>query len=388
MKAILFANTDWYLHNFRAPLAHSLRQRGWEVVFVSPPGPYTAQLQTNGCRWRELPMQRRSLNPLREWALVRRLAALYREEQPDLVHHFTIKSVVYGSLAARQARVPAVVNAVTGLGHVFSNTGLRSRLLRPLVKTLLRYALSGAQSRLIVQNPDDYAAFAAPGLVPPARLRLIKSSGVNTTRFQPSARTGRERLRVLLATRLLWDKGIGEYVHAARECRRQGLTADFLLAGAPDPGNPGSVTAAQVAAWQAEGVLTALGHVDDMAQLLTTVDLMVLPSYYGEGVPRSLIEAAAAGLPIITTDQPGCREAVTHAVNGLQVPPRDAAAFTRAVIDLLSDSARRQAFAAASRAKALAEFDEQHVLRDTYTVYQELLPLPPWESVPCAELSV
>jgi glycosyltransferase involved in cell wall biosynthesis len=368
----LFANTDWYLHNFRLPLARELRRRGAEVVMVSPPGPYGERLRADGFRWLALAMNRRGVNPLAEWRTVHELVCIYRRERPDLAHHFTIKSVVYGSIAAQLSAVPAVVNAVAGMGHVFTGDSVLARSLRPLVRATLRFALGGRSTRVIVQNPDDRDLLVDTGLAAREKVRLIRGSGVNTEVFRPAARARGGNLRVLLATRLLRDKGVREFIEAARLLKLAGVSADFLLAGASDPGNPSAVPEEQIRRCSEEGVAQALGHVEDMPALLASVDLMVLPSYR-EGVPRILIEAAASGLPIVTTDVPGCREIVEHELNGLRVPARDAHKLAAAIRRLIEDPEERDRFGRAGRRKVVAEFDERGVIASTLKVYDELL---------------
>lgn len=375
MKVLFFANTDWYLYNFRLPLARYLRDHDHEVVMLSPPGSYVVRLQAAGFRALTVPMQRRSLNPVRELVLLNNIRRRYAQERPDLVHHFTIKCVVYGALAARLASIPNRINAVTGLGHVFTSDNLKARLLRPPVRALLRLALGGARSRLIVQNPDDQATFQHAGLIAPEQIRLIRGSGVNTERFQPASQPAPSNTpKILLASRLLWEKGVGEYVAAARQLRREGVAADCWLAGDPDPGNPASIPAGQLAEWRREGDVTLLGQVEDMPALLAQTDMAVLPTSYGEGIPRSLLEAAACGLPLVASDAPGCREIVAHGINGLLVPPKDAPALANALRQLCQNPATRQRMGQASRAKALAEFDERIVFEQTRAVYDELKP--------------
>jgi len=325
MKVVLFANTDWYLYNFRRSLALALRDAGHDVLLFSPPGDYGPRLQALGLRWQALPMDRRSLHPIREARLLLHLVGLLRHEKPDLVHGFTIKCAVYGALAARAAGVKARVSAVAGMGYVFIGNDLKARLLRPAVRGLLRLALGGGQSRLILQNPDDAALFEQARLVPAHRVRLIPGSGVDCSRFG-SIRTplgGQGAARVLLAARVLWDKGVQEYVDAARKLRDAGRDVVFQVAGNPDPGNPASVPETRLREWQQQGLVEWLGHVDDMPALLGSVDIVVLPSYR-EGLPKTLIEAAACERPLVTTDVPGCREVVDDAVDGLLVPVRDA----------------------------------------------------------------
>ena len=383
-KIVLFANTDWYLYNFRRSLALALREAGHEVLLLSPPGEYGARLRALGLRWEPVPMDRRSLNPLREAAVLAHLWRLFRRERPDLVHGFTIKCAVYGSLAARLAGVPARVNAVTGMGYVFTSTDAKARALRPLVRLLMRAALDGRDARLILQNPDDVAVFEQARLVAPGQIRLIPGSGVDCVRFAPGESVGRGHapdadtppFRVLLAARLLWDKGLAEFVDAARRLHGEGRAIDFLLAGDPDPGNPAAVPEATVHDWVAEGLLHWLGHVDDMPALFASVDVVVLPSYR-EGLPKGLIEAGACALPLVTTDVPGCREVVTDGVDGLLVPVRDAGALATAIARLHDDPVLAARLGAAARQRALDEFDERIVIARTQAVYQELLDPPP-----------
>ncbi len=379
MKVILFANTEWYLYNFRRSLALALREGGHEVLLVSPPGPYGKKLQAMGFRWVAAPMERRSLNPLRELALLRWLRSLMQAEQVDLVHGFTIKCAVYGSLAARWAArvpgLPARVNAVAGMGYVFTSDDLKARLLRPVVRSLLKLALGGQGARLILQNPDDVALFERARLVDMGQVRLIPGSGVNCERFtpRPAGTPVNEPFTVVLPARLLWDKGLQEYVQASQMLKAEGRVIRFQLAGDPDPGNPAAVPETTVRDWVAQGLVEWLGHVDDMPALFGAVDAVVLPSYR-EGLPKGLIEAAACALPLVATDVPGCREVVSHEKDGLLVPVKDGAALARAIARLQDEPALRERLGQAARAKALARFDERIVVDKTMGVYRELMP--------------
>ncbi len=376
MKVVFFANTDWYLYNFRLAAALHLQSKGAEVVMLSPAGEFGARFAGHGIRWVTLPMDRASLNPVREALLLRHLVGLLKVERPDLLHNFTVKCAVYGAFAARAAKVPAVVNAVAGMGYVFASDRPKARMLRPIIKLLMRGTLGGGHSRLILQNSDDVQALTALRLVPAQKIRLIRSSGVDTSRFCPPARdtSGPRPLRVLLAARLLWDKGIREFVHAAELTKQQGRNIEFLLAGTPDPGNPRSVDRPEVEQWHRRGLVNWLGHVEDMPALLNSVDVMALPSYYGEGVPRSLIEGAASGLALITTDLPGCREVVAqHGIDGLHVPPRDADSLAALLVRLDDDRDLLRRLGDCARQKALADFDERVVIGKTLEVYDELL---------------
>ncbi len=311
-------------------------------------------------------MDRRSLNPFREMCLLVYLWRMFRRERPHVVHNFTIKCAVYGSLAARLAGVPSRINAVAGMGYVFTSNDLKALLLRPLVAALLRLALGGSNAWLILQNPDDLAIFESAGFVDMGNMRVIPGSGVDVSRFSPinRRRGAADRLRVLLAARLLWDKGVGEFVEAARLLHGEGRQIEFILAGDPDPGNPAAIPEATLAQWADEGLVSLLGHVEDMPTLLATVDMMVLPSYR-EGLPKGLIEAAACAIPLVTTDVPGCRQVVTDGVDGLLVPMKDSARLARAIARLQDDPALAARLGKAARSKVLEQFDERIVIAKT-----------------------
>lgn len=376
MRFILFANTDWYLYNFRLSTALQLKAQGAEVIMLSPPGEFGVRFAEHGIRWLTLPMDRASLNPLREAWTLQQLVRLLKDERPDLLHNFTVKCAVYGAIAARMAKVPAVVNAVAGMGYVFTSDRLKARILRPVVSALMRGTLAGERSRIVLQNADDAEAFATSRLASPQYIRLIRSSGVDVQRFQPVSREGTARpLRVLLAARLLQEKGVREFAAAGALLRTQGRNIELLLAGMPDPGNPHSVTREEVEYWQQDGMLRWLGHVDDMPALMREVDVMALPSYYREGVPKSLIEGAASGLALITTNRPGCREVVRKdGVDGLLVEPRNGAQLAELVARLDDDRDLLQVLGRKARQNALAYFDERQVIKRTMGVYAELLP--------------
>ena len=373
MKLVLFANTDWYLYNFRRSLALALSDAGYDVLLISPDGPYGEKLRALGLRWQPVPMDRRSLNPFREAALLFHLFRLFRRERPALVHSFTIKCAVYGSLMARLARARGRVNAVAWMWYVFISDSPKARFLRPLVRGLLKLALGGRGARLILQNPDDVTLFERARLVDAAQVRLILGSGVDTVRFAPDpARVPDERIRVLLPARLLWDKGLAEYAQAARLLRERGVSVELLLAGSPDPGNPAAVSEADVHAWVDAGLMQWLGHVDDMPALFRAVDIVVLPSYR-EGLPKGLIEAGASGCALIATNVPGCREVVSEdGNNGLRIPVKDGCALADAIARLVFDPALRTRLGVAARVKSLAQFDERIVIARTMDVYAEL----------------
>lgn len=367
MKIILFANTDWYLYNFRLQLAIALRQRGADVVLLSPPGDYVARLEEAGFRWIPFRMARRGMNPLVELAAIIRLVRLYRRERPALVHHFTIKCVLYGSVAGRVARVPAIVNAITGLGYVFTGDGLFRRLLRGLVKIWYRLTLSGTQ--VIFENKDNLSTFVSQSLIKRDSANLVRSAGVDTSIFCPAPEPKGEVV-VMLAARMLWDKGVGEFVEAARILRSDGARARFVLVGDTYSDNPAAIPVSQLVEWNREGVITWWGWHDDMPAIIARAHIVCLPSYL-EGMPTVLLEAAASGRPVITVDVPGCREAVRPGATGLMVPVRDVNALAIAIHTLICKPGLRSKMGSAGRKMVEQEFSSESVIAGTMAVYQK-----------------
>lgn len=371
MKILLFANTDWYLYNFRLALALALRARGDEVVLVSPDGAYVSRLQELGFRWIGFPMARRGLNPLTEISTILRLFGLYRREKPDLAHQFTVKCVLYGSIACSLLGIHAVVNSVEGLGYVFTEGIGTRRWLRYLV--MLIYRLILPPTWVIFQNPDDRSFFLKNHLVNPKRIIIIRSVGVDIRKFFPRPLLKGPPL-VILPARLLWDKGVGEFVTAARQIRNAGLPARFALVGDNDDGNPASVHLAQLQDWEKEGVIEWWGWKENMEAVYEQAAIVCLPSYR-EGLPKTLIEAAACGRPIITSDVPGCREVVRNGGNGLLVPVRDVGALTKALMDLLQSPNTRSQMGNCGRIIAEKEFSMDLVISQTFAFYKSSKPI-------------
>jgi glycosyltransferase involved in cell wall biosynthesis len=366
MKIILFANTDWYLYNFRRDLAQALRERDDEVVLLSPAGDYAARLMEMGFRWEEFPLSRRGMNPFRELGTVRTLYRFYRMEKPDLVHHFTIKCVLYGSLAAHLAGVRAVVNSITGLGYLFLPGGVMRNILRAMVSVWYRYVMRGTQ--VIFENGEDQAAFLSHGFIRAEDGHLIPGVGVDINRFKPSLEPNGVPV-VLLAARLLWDKGVGEYVAASRRLRADGLQARFALAGRTDPGNPASIPVSQIESWQVEGCIEWWGWTEDMAAALAKANIVCLPSYR-EGLPTVLIEAAACGRAAIAADVPGCRDAVINDVTGLLVNAKDATSLANAIRRLVTDPALRLSMGMAGRSLVEVKYASDKIVVQIFSVYE------------------
>lgn len=365
MKIVLFANTDWFLYNFKLSLAQALRARGDEVILLSPPGEFGPRLRELGFRWEALPVSRSGINPLAEVLTIRRIAHLYRELKPDLVHHFTIKCVIYGSFAARRAGVRRVVNSVTGLGFALLANTLKARLIRPVVLGLYRRALRGTS--VIFQNRDNLETLADYGVLAASRFSVIPGDGINTAHFCPGG-AARQPV-VLMMARLLHSKGVADFVAAARIVREALPGARFLLAGAPDPGNPESVSAADVDAWQKEAVVEFLGQRSDVLELNQAAAVVVLASTQGEGIPRALLEGAACGVPMVATDVPGCRDVVVDGENGTLVPPAAPEKLAGAILHLLRDEELRQRMGQAARERVETVYSDHQVIAQTCAIY-------------------
>jgi glycosyltransferase involved in cell wall biosynthesis len=352
----------------RLPLALAARERGYDVHVATPDGRLREAIAKHDLPWHRIVVKRKT-HLLREAWAVPDLAALYRRLRPALVHHIALKPVLYGTIAARLARVPAVVNAVTGLGYAFDERRARTPIGMAVTFAFGRL-LRHPRMRFIFQNAEDREVFVGRGWIAPEAAVLIRGSGVDPLQFAPPEHAPEGVPLVVLASRLLASKGVAEFVEAARRLRGQAL---FAIVGEPDPDNPETITAAQLDAWRGEGAVETWGRRADMPAVLREASLFVLPTYYREGVPKALIEAAAAGLPAVTTDTPGCRDIVVDGETGLLVPPRDVDALTAAIRALLDDPPRRRAMGRAARERVLAHFTIEQVVEATFATYRALL---------------
>jgi len=384
-RILIVINADWYFCAHWLPLAKALQAKGCEVVVAATlERGERDTIEAEGFEFIPIHIRRRLTAPWWELASLWELFRLYRKKHPDLVFHMTIKPVIYGSVAARLAGVSSVLNAIPGLGRIFLGSGARGRVLRWAALWAYRIALSARRVRVIFENPDDQKTFVSLGLVTQERTILIRSRGVNIDQFSPSLEPDGIPV-VLLASRLLWDKGVGELVEASRQLRSMGVNCRIVLVGIPDPENPNSVPTHTLEGWRADGIIEWWGLRNDMPAVLEMATIVVLPSYYPEGVPRILLEAAASGRPIVTADAPGCREIVRNGENGLLVPTRDSEALAEAIGLLLRDPALRARMGIQGRKIAVTEFSEQQVIGDTLAVCQELLG-DRWPQEDCARL--
>ena len=363
-------NTDWFFLSHRLPLAQEAVRRGWRVTLVAPDTGRLGELTAHGVETVDLPLSRSGTNPLREAPTVMFLAQLYRRLRPDLIHHVTPKPVVYGSLAARAVPDVPVVNAVSGLGYAF----IGKPWWHPLpvaVKRLYALALGRRRSFAVFQNDDDLNQLSGAGLVDRDQAVLIRGSGVDIERYAAAPEPDGVPI-VLLPARLLIDKGVGEFVEAARVLRDRGVQARFVMAGPLDPGNPAGVDRATVADWTADGVVEWWGPRDDMPDVYRQSTVVALPSYR-EGLPKSLLEAGATARALVTTDVPGCRDVVADGETGLLVPARDGVALADAVERVLDDDDLRHRLRMAARANVEANHAIEHIVAAHFELYERAL---------------
>lgn len=351
------------LVTFRGSLMQAMVARGHRVVACAPAAPPSVveALAGMGVAYRDVPFNRTGLRPDEDLRTLAALVALFREVRPDVILGYTIKPVIWGLLAARIARVPRRFAMITGLGYAFMSEGREGRVVRAVARRLYRLSLRGAD-RVFFQNPDDRATFERLRLVRgPRQGVIVNGSGVEVDHYRP-APFPEGPTSFLLMGRFLADKGVREYVEAARMVRARHPEAVFRMAGWPDEKNPTSITQEELDGWLREGVVELLGGLSDVRPSIAAATVYVLPSY-GEGTPRSVLEAMAMGRPIVTTDAPGCRETVRDGVNGFLVPVRDAAALARAMEALVVDRALVERMGRESRRIAEEKYDVHKVNR-------------------------
>ncbi len=370
-RTILYlVSEDWYFLSHRLPLARAARDAGATVVVATRINEDRAKLEAEGFAVVPIPFDRSGLNPVRDLATIRAIRAAYRRHRPDLVHHVAMKPTLYGSLAAWAEKVPHVVNAMAGMGFLFISQGLKARLLRPLITAAMRRANRGPGTRVIVQNDDDRALFRDTLGVVDARIAVIRGSGVDTQALAPAPEPpvdpGHPPIALCLS-RMLWDKGIGELAEAARLLKARGVALTIRLVG-PSDANPAAIPQATLDGWAAEGLVEVAGKTPDIAGEYARSHIAVLPSYR-EGLPKSLLEAAACGRPMVATDVPGCREICREGETGHLVPARSVEPLADALADLAGDSGKRRRMGGAARHLAETAFSVERIVAETLSLY-------------------
>lgn len=368
-RIIYVVTEDWYFWSHRLDLARAARDAGFDVTIATRVTDHGERIRQEGFTLVPLALVRRSRNPRHELKTVSQLVRLYRTVRPDVVHHVAMKPILYGSLASWIARVPVVINAFAGLGYTFTDE--RIKLLRWGMKIGLKAMVKLSRSVVLVQNHDDQERLINEGVVPARRTRVIAGSGIDLQMFSIQPPPSGIPV-VVLPARMLWDKGVGEFVEAARHLRSKGIHARFALVGRRDDHNPAAIPQSVLMAWAEEGAVEWWGHRDDMPAVYQTASLVVLPSYR-EGLPKVLLEAAASGKAIVATDVPGCRDIVRHEINGVLVRPRDWTSLAEGMERLLRDSEQRETMAVRGRQLAEKEWSSPTIVEQMLLLYREML---------------
>ena len=376
-KLLFLVTEDWYFCSHRLPAARAARAAGFDVVVATRVRAHGDRICDEGFALRPIGWRRRGDGVLGAAWAISEIAGLYRAEQPDLVHHIALKSVLFGGIALRRAfpapgRAPVSIDSIMGLGSRFSAASFAARLRRPSLGIALRLAVGGEWSWVVVQNPEDRDTLMTLGIAP-RRVVLIRGSGVDCNHFRPLPDPDATTVTVALVSRMLRAKGVLDAVAAIRLLRGRGHPVELLLAGPTDPDNRGSLTAEALVSRGADHGIEWLGPVADVRAVWRRAAIAVLPSTYGEGVPKALLEAAACARPIIASDVPGCREIVRPGETGLLVPPRDIQALAEAIAALAGDPMRRKAMGRAARELVECEFGEDIVASETLAVYDAAL---------------
>jgi len=369
-KLLYFVTEDWYFCSHRLPLAVAAKSAGYDVSLVTHVNAHGEVIRKAGIRLIPFDLSRRGMNPLSELAVLARLINVYRKEKPDILHHVAMKPVLYGSLAARFAGVPCVVNALAGLGYIFTSDTPKARCLRPIVASAFKSLLNRKKSRLILQNDDDRKLFICNRFINVERIKLIRGSGVDTEVFSLSPEPTGIPV-VMLASRMLLDKGIVEFVEAAKLLKGRGIDARFVLVGDTDIHNPSAISNEQLVSWQSEGVIEWWGRHEGMPAVLQQANVVCLPSYR-EGLPKVLLEAASSGRAIVTKDVPGCREVVRNGENGFLVPLHSVAELADALQKLIGNKTLRHKMGVRGREIVVNEFSIEKVIKETLSAYDEL----------------
>jgi glycosyltransferase involved in cell wall biosynthesis len=361
MKILLISNTSRSLYNFRSGLMDALKENGFRVALCASFDEYTPKLQKKGFRIIPVKLDRKGKNPLKDMMLIASFYRILNREKPDLALHFSIKPNIYGAIAARLAGVKCI-NTVTGLGYVFIEESLLLKFVKILYKISFRFP-----ENIFFQNNHDLNFFMNKNIINKNKAILVSGSGVNVKYFHPDFCKGFKRKNknfvFLFVGRLLWDKGINQFVKASEIVRKKYPQTEFCLLGRIDKGNPNAVPEKVIRDWEKEKLIKYLGTTYDVRSFICQSDAVVLPSFYREGLPRSLLEGMAMAKPIITTDFPGCREVVEDGKNGFLVCPKDHDALARAMVQLIELSFKeREKLGSFGREKAVKEFDENNII--------------------------
>lgn len=372
MNLVFIINVDWYFHLHWLDRAQYFKKQGYNIHVVTN---FTDKnikevLLSMGFSCHEFSVKRKSLNLFQEVSSFYKLATLLKEIQPDLIHCITVKPNIYGGVINKWFLEKPIVYSITGLGAVYSSTSTKFTLLRRVITFLYRYVSVGS-SRFIFENQDDHKLFTDENILKFRNGHLIKGAGIDISLFSPSLPP--QNKSVLFASRLLKDKGLHKLVEAKEILRNDGIEFTLNVAGIVDTDVSSAIPIKQIHSWASEGFINWLGNVKEMPDLIKSNDIVCLPTTYGEGVPRILIEAASCQRAIVTTDVVGCREIVSHGVNGLLASPNDAISLANCLRALLESDEICKKYGVQGRKKVEEQFSQELVFEKTQCVYNELL---------------
>jgi len=371
---LLVANTDWYIYNFRLDFAKELLKRGYQICVICPKGSYVPALQSIGIQWIEWELNRKSKNPFSELLSIYKLSKIYSALDPTIIHHFTIKAVLYGTLAARLQNKSQVFNSITGLGHLFLDQKISTKIIRKFVSFAIKNIIHLKKFPIIFQNKEDHQIYKNLGYCSNEKSRLVRGSGIDLKRFAKTPFSSKENTRdsfnVLFSGRLLKEKGILDFIVACKILNKQNLNIKFFIAGIPDPGNPSSISLDHFNKLKANKQIQFLGHIDDMPSLIAQSDVIVLPSHR-EGLPKIILEAQAMGKPVIVSDVAGCREIVSNHVTGILVPPKAPKAIAHAILLIKNNPELAKTLGDNGYKNVSKHFSQDLIISQTLKVYAE-----------------
>ncbi len=366
-RVLLAANTSWYLYNFRLPLLRELLAHGCEVLILAPADLYVEKLQHYNIRHINISIARSGLNPFDDTGLLSQYITAYKRLRPDIVQHFTVKPVTYGTIAARLCHIKFIFNMISGLGYVFTGTGFKKLWIQKIVRMLYKRSMDYSH-HVFFQNKDDRDYFLRHDLVDENKITVLPGTGVDTCKFKRVNTKERKSVTFVLAARMLWDKGIKEFVDAAYLLNKKHKDINFWLLGPVDRQNPSGIPPEHLNVWNKEGIVKYLGTTDNVRSYLERADVIVLPSYR-EGIPLSLLEGAAMRMPIITTDAPGCREVVENGKNGYVVPIKDSDKLAAAMEQFILNPKFIGQMGKESRKMAVSRFDSRKIVKEILKFY-------------------
>ena len=363
---VMIGNTAWGMHKFRSDLIHELISQGHKVIVFAPLDSWSTEIEKLGCRFIDVPVDRKGTNPITDLLYLLKLLKLFLTLKPDVVLSYTIKPVLYGTMAAKFAGVPQVIAITTGLGYIFSKDSLVSKITKNLYKFSLHFA-----SQVWFLNSDDQNTFLTQKLVAKEKSFILPGEGVDVNHFLPQLKNSSE-INFTLISRMLWDKGVGIFAECAEEIKKTHPKLNFLIVGPVDEGNPEGIPAAVLNDWHNKGFISYLGSVNDIRPILQDTTCLVHPTYYKEGLPRILMEASSMGIPCITTNIPGCKDVIEHGHNGFLVQPNNKEDLKKAIIEFATlKESKRKLFSCQGRERILAQFSSDRI----NSIYRERLGL-------------